>query len=277
MFKELLKVLGESLNVEKYASRSGVLQHIDPRVKLVGFTCLIVFAVLMQNLLQFAILLIVLTLLSIVSRIPLRAFFGRQLMVVFFSLVIVIPLPFITPGTLIFVMPFGPWLIAVSLEGLYRASVFGMRIWVCVAALGLLTLSTRFPVLLHGMQRLRLPSLFISLTALTYRYIFLFTDEAYRMGLAREARMVRKERIARPRTWRIISSMIGTLFIRAYERGEKVYQTMLARGFTGEFHLLSQIRMGFKDYCFTVSLLAVIVLTYIAPFLLPVTLLGGWF
>ncbi|MFW9935444.1 MAG: cobalt ECF transporter T component CbiQ [Candidatus Thorarchaeota archaeon] len=277
MFKELLKVLGESLNVEKYASRSGVLQRIDPRVKLMGFTCLIIFAVLMQNIQQFAILLIFLTLLSIVSRIPLQAFFGRQLMVVFFSLVIVIPLPFITPGTPLFVFPFGPWLISVSLEGLYRAAVFGMRIWVCVAALSLLTLSTRFPVLLHGMQRLRLPSLFISLTALTYRYIFLFTDEAYRMGLAREARMVRKERIARPRTWRIISSMIGTLFIRAYERGEKVYQTMLARGFAGEFHLLTRLKIGFNDYSFVVGLLAIIVLTYFAPFLFPVTFFGGWF
>ncbi|MFX1576522.1 MAG: cobalt ECF transporter T component CbiQ [Promethearchaeota archaeon] len=277
MFKELLKVLGESLNVEKYASRNGVLQRIDPRVKLIGFTCLIIFAVLMQNIQQFAILLIFLTLLSIASRIPLRAFFGRQLMVVFFSLVIVIPLPFIIPGTPLLVFPLGPWLISVSLEGLYRAAIFGMRIWVCVAALSLLTLSTRFPVLLHGMQRLRLPSLFISLTALTYRYIFLFSDEAYRMGLAREARMVKKERIARPRTWRIISSMIGTLFIRAYERGEKVYQTMLARGFTGEFHLLTRLKIGFTDYSFAVGLLAIIVLTYFAPFLFPVTLLGGWF
>jgi cobalt/nickel transport system permease protein len=266
VFKELLKVLGESLNVEKYASRNGVLQRIDPRVKLIGFTCLIICAVLMQNLQQFAILLIFLTLLSIVSRIPLRGFFGRQL-----------PLPFIIPGTPHFVFPFGPWLISVSFEGFYRAAVFGMRIWVCVAALGLLTLSTRFPVLLHGMQRLRLPSLFISLTALTYRYIFLFTDEAYRMGLAREARMVRKERIARPRTWRIISSMIGTLFIRAYERGEKVYQAMLARGFTGEFHLLTRLKIGFNDYSFAVGLLAIIVLTYFAPFLFPVTLFGGWF
>lgn len=277
MFKELLKVLGESLNVEKYASRNGVLQRIDPRVKLIGFTCLIIFAVLMQNIQQFAILLIFLTLLSIVSRIPLQAFFGRQLMVVVFSLVIVIPLPFIIPGIPLFVFPLGPWLISVSFEGFYRAAVFGMRIWVCVAALSLLTLSTRFPVLLHGMQRLRLPSLFISLTALTYRYIFLFTDEAYRMGLAREARMVRKERIARPRTWRIISSMIGTLFIRAYERGEKVYQTMLARGFTGEFHLLTRLKIRFNDYSFAVGLTAIIVLTYFAPFLFPVTLLGGWF
>ena len=39
MFKEMLKVLGESLRVEKYASQNGLLQRIDPRVKLIGFLC----------------------------------------------------------------------------------------------------------------------------------------------------------------------------------------------------------------------------------------------
>ncbi len=277
MFKELLKVLGESLTVEKYASQNGLLQRIDPRVKLIGFTCLIVLTVLMQSCQQFAILLLFLTLLAVASLIPLRAFFSRQAMVMIFSTIIVIPLPFITPGTPIFVTPLGPWVIWITFEGLYRAAIFGMRIWVCVAALSLLTLSTRFPVLLHGMQRLRIPSLFISLTALTYRYIFLFTDEAYRMGLAREARMVKKERIFRLRTWRTISSMIGTLFIRAYERGEKVYQTMIARGFTGHFHLLTRLKMGFNDYGFAISLLGITVLVYFAPLLFPITMFGGWF
>lgn len=277
MFKELLKVLGESLKIEKYASQNGLLQRIDPRVKLIGFTCVIIFFVLMQNLQQFVVLLLFLTFLAVASRIPIRTFFSRQAMVVIFSLVIVIPLLFTTPGTSIFVIPVGPWLILITFEGLYRAAVFGTRIWVCAAALSLLTLSTRFPVLLHGMQRLRFPSLFISLTTLTYRYIFLFTDEAYRMGLAREARMVKKERIARLRTWRTISSMIGTLFIRAYERGEKVYQAMRARGFSGQFHLMTQLKIGIKDYCFAIGLLVITTLIFFAPLLFPITLFGGWF
>lgn len=277
MFKEMLKVLGESLHVERYASRNGLLQQIDPRVKLIGFTCVIIITVLMQNLLQFGILLFVLILLAIASRISLRAFFGRHAMVMVFSAIIVIPLPFITPGTSLFQFSLGPWLTSVTVEGLYRAAVFVMRIWTCVAALSLLTFSTRFSVLLHGMQELRLPSFFISLTAMTYRYIFLFTNEAYRMGLAREARTVKKERIVRLRTWRTLSSMIGTLFIRAYERGEKVYQTMLARGYTGKFHLLSTLKVEAKDYGFVFSLIIITLLVYFAPFIFPVTTIGGWF
>lgn len=277
MFKELLKVLGESLHVEKYASRNGLLQRIDPRVKLIGFTCVIIIAVLMQNVLQFALLLLFLACLALASRIPLPAYFGRQVMGILFAAIIVIPLLFITPGTPLYIFSIGPWVLWISVEGVYRAAVFTMRIWTCLSALSLLTLSTRFSVLLHGMQRLRVPSLFISLTALTYRYIFLFSDEAYRMGLAREARTVKKERFVRLRTWQTISSMIGTLFIRAYERGEKVYQTMLARGFSGKFHLPTHLKMGLKDYGFAISLLLVATLIYFAPLVFPVTVIGGWF
>lgn len=277
MFKEFLKVLGDSLRIERYASRNGLLQRIDPRAKLLALTGLIVVAVLLQNIMQFLLMLLFLTLLAMVSRLPLRAFFGRQSMLMVFSLAIVLPLPFTTPGYALLTIPIGPWLVWVTFEGVYRASFFFMRVWVCVAALSLLTLSTRFNTLIHGMERLHFPRLFIQLTAITYRFIFLFTDEAYRMGLAREARTVRKERVVRLRTWRTISSMIGSLFIRAYERGEKVYQAMLARGYSGKFQLLDRLHFSVKDWAFGLALLFAACLIYYAPVFFPITWIGGWF
>ncbi|MFX1563301.1 MAG: cobalt ECF transporter T component CbiQ [Promethearchaeota archaeon] len=277
MFKEFLKVLGDSLRIEKYASHNGLLQRIDPRAKLLALTGFIIVAILLQNVLQFLIMLMFLTLLAIASRLPIRAFFSRQSMIMAFSLAIVLPLPFITPGYALLTIPFGPWLVWVTYEGVYRAVFFAMRVWVCVAALSLLTLTTRFNTLIHGMERLHFPQLFIQLTAITYRFIFLFTDEAYRMGLAREARTVRKERVVRLRTWRTISSMIGSLFIRAYERGEKVYQAMLARGYSGKFQLLDQLQFSVKDGIFGLVLLFTACLIYFAPVFFPITLIGGWF
>lgn len=276
MLKELLRAVGESLQIEQFASRPGVLQRVDPRIKLVSFAGVIIVAVLLQSVLQFLILLLLLTALAAASRLPLRAFFRRQAAFVGFSTVIVLPLPFITPGYALLTIPLGPWLFWVTFEGVYRAVFFAVRVWVCVAALSLLTLSTRFVELLHGMQRLHFPRLFIELTAITYRFIFVFTDEAYRMGLAREARTVRKERVVRPRTWRTLSSMIGTLFVRAYERGEKVYQAMLARGYAGDFRLVNRLHCGAKDWSFGVGLMLAVLLVYFAPFLAPVTSIGGW-
>ena len=277
MFKELLKVLAESLRNEEYTSRKGLLQLVDPRFKLACFFILIVVIVLLQNILQFVLMLVFLVILAAVSRVPQRAFFGRTSLVLVFSLVIVLPLPFITSGSPWLVLPIGPWLLILSYEGLYSAAIFTMRVWASVGALTLLTLTTRFTALLHGMERLHFPRLFIQLTSLTYRYIFLFSDEAYRMGLAKEARTVKKERIVRLRTLRTISNMIGTLFIRAFERGEKVYQAMLARGYTGESKLLTQLQSGAKDWGFAVGLLSLALLIYFAPVITPVTFIGGWF
>jgi cobalt/nickel transport system permease protein len=276
VLKELLRVVAESLRVERFASQKGVLQVIDPRIKLLSLASVIVVAVLLQSVLQFLILLLLLTVLAVASRLPLRAFFRRQVAFVAFSAVIVLPLPFITPGYALLTIPVGPWLLWMTFEGVYRAVFFTVRVWVCVAALSLLTLSTRFVALLHGMQRLHFPRLFIQLTAITYRFIFVFTDEAYRMGLAREARTVRKERVVRPRTWRTLSSMIGTLFIRAYERGEKVYQAMLARGYTGEFQLLSRLHCGAKDWGFGIGVMLAALFVYCAPLIAPITSIGGW-
>lgn len=276
MLKELLRVLGESLRIERFANRKGVLQRVDPRIKLLSFAGVIIVAVLLQSVLQFLVLLLLLTALAVASYLPLCVFFRRQAAFVAFSTVIVLPLPFITPGYALLTIPVGPWLLWVTFEGLYRAVFFTVRVWVCVAALSLLTLSTRFAALLHGMQRLHFPRLFIQLTAITYRFIFVFTDEAYQMGLAREARTVRKERLVRSRTWRTLSSMIGTLFIRAYERGEKVYQAMLARGYTGEFQLVSRLHCGAKDWGFGIGLMLAVLLVYFAPLLAPITSIGGW-
>jgi len=276
MLKELLRVLGESLRIERFASRKGLLQRVDPRIKLLSLGGVVVVAVLLQTLLQFLVLLLLLTSLAVASRLPLGAFFRRQAVVVAFAAVIVLPLPFLTPGYALFSVPVGPWRLWVSFEGVYQAVFFTVRVWVCVAALGLLTLSTRFVALLHAMQRLHFPRLFIQLTAITYRFIFVFTDEAYRMGLAREARTVRKERVVRLRTWRTLSSMIGTLFIRAYERGEKVYHAMLARGYTGEFQLMNRLHCGAKDWSFGIGLTLAALLVYFAPLIVPITSIAGW-
>jgi cobalt/nickel transport system permease protein len=70
--------------------------------------------------------------------------------------------------------------------------------------------------------------------------------------------------------------MIGTLFIRAYERGEKVYQAMLARRYTGEFQLVSRLHCDAKDWSFGVTLMLAVLLVYFAPLIAPITSIGGW-
>ncbi|MGQ9691000.1 MAG: cobalt ECF transporter T component CbiQ [Thermoproteota archaeon] len=165
-----------------------------------------------------------------------------------FAAVIALPLLFITPGSQLVMIGYDKYFVFITWEGIYKATCFTLRIWVCVASLTLLALTTKFSRLLHAVEKFKIPKFFIAMTAITYRFIFLFINEAYRMVLAKEARTTKKE--GRLRIMRSLAHIISTLFIRAYERGERVYMAMTARGYTGEVKSINETRCGRRDWVF---------------------------
>jgi cobalt/nickel transport system permease protein len=62
------------------------------------------------------------------------------------------------------------------------------------------------------------------------RYLEVVTGELSRMRVARESRGFRARSV---RSWPALASTVGALFIRSYERGERVHLAMLSRGYTG--------------------------------------------
>ena len=87
--------------------------------------------------------------------------------------------------------------------------------------------TTPFSSLLQMLRRLRIPSVFITVLALMYRYIFVLIDEVERMNRARKSRTFSNESGHR---WRILSMLVGQLFVRSTERAERIYAAMSARG-----------------------------------------------
>lgn len=234
---------------ERFSAFDGFLQGIDPRVKLCCFIAFILTAVSARTMTSLIILFILVTILSVASRIPLRFFFLRTtIFIPIFAAVIASPLLFITPGRQLVIIGYDKYFVSITWEGIYKAMHFTLRIWVCVASLTLLVLTTRFSRLVHAMEKFKMPKIFIAMTAITYRFIFFFINEAYRMILAKEARTVKKE--GRLRIIRSLAHIISTLFIRAYERGERVYMAMTARGYTGEVKSMNETRCGRKDWVF---------------------------
>lgn len=86
--------------------------------------------------------------------------------------------------------------------------------------------------LIVGLQRLRVPAMVITITIATLmlRYLEVIAAEAGRM---RTARICRGHD---PRfLWQVGATArgIGTLFVRSYERGERVHLAMVSRGWAG--------------------------------------------
>jgi cobalt/nickel transport system permease protein len=91
----------------------------------------------------------------------------------------------------------------------------------------LLANTTPFHDLLRVFRRMGFPSLFITVLALMYRYLFVLVDEAERMARARKSRTFERGRV---RLWHSAASVIVQLFLRSSERAERIFAAMTARG-----------------------------------------------
>ena len=122
-----------------------------------------------------------------------------------------------------------------------------------VGLVTLLTETTPFPLLLRGLERLRCPRVFLQLLAFCQRFVFVLRDEALRMKRAATARNFRGRWL-----WHapVVGRMIGALFLRGYERGERVCLAMAARGFTGTMPAAETTPMGRADGALLAATLA---------------------
>jgi cobalt/nickel transport system permease protein len=124
-------------------------------------------------------------------------------------------------------------------------------------ALAALARSVEPPELLAALGRLRVPPLLVSLTALTLRYLSVLEEEAGRMMRARDARgtpatLGRRARVA--------GHMVGSLFVRSYERAERLSNAMLARGFDGTLVRYAPAPLCARD-CIAAVALAIVLAT----------------
>jgi cobalt/nickel transport system permease protein len=155
-----------------------------------------------------------------------------------------LPVLFTTAGAPWFALSVGPWTLQATMEGLARFVNVALKSWLSVQAAIVLAASTSFPDLLQAMRAVRIPRLLVALFGLMWRYLFVLADEALRLMRARAARSgvrmpVERERPARAGgtlAWRgrVTGGMAGSLFLRAFERSDRIYVAMLSRGYNGE-------------------------------------------
>jgi cobalt/nickel transport system permease protein len=134
--------------------------------------------------------------------------------------------------------------LAVSAEGLVRFASIVVKSWVSVQAAILLAAITPFADLLWGMRELRVPKALVAIVGFMYRYLFVLGDEALRLMRARAARSAVPAaggRAGGGLVWRgrVAGGMVGNLAMRAFERSERIYDAMVARGFRGEILTLT--------------------------------------
>ncbi|MEX1104072.1 MAG: cobalt ECF transporter T component CbiQ, partial [Dehalococcoidia bacterium] len=231
-----------SFTLDRYIPRSSPIHSAEPRLKLVLVVAFILSISLLPvaSFLALAVALAALTTLSVVARLgPVRLARGAFVALPF--LFAAFPLIFTKTGDPLGDIDLGLFTLTVSGEGLRLFATIAFKSWVSVQAALLLTFTTPFPEIVEALRRLRVPKLMVAIISFMYRYLAVLTDEASRMMRARSARSASTNgRAGGSIRWRakVVGGMVGSLFLRAYERSERIYAAMQSRGFTGELRFL---------------------------------------
>ncbi|MDR0460633.1 MAG: cobalt ECF transporter T component CbiQ [Nitrososphaerota archaeon] len=246
--------------IEDLSEKKGLMQAIHPIAKLVTIGFMIFSALFIHRLSYLLIICIVPIALTLFSRIPLRQLFTRTLFIPLLMALISIPTLFLTAGDPLWTANIGNITIAITIQGITRLLTFTLRIWFCIASLSLLILSTGFDKTLKLFATLHVPSLIIQLFSLTYRYFFVSIHEAQSILIAKEARTYINRQILNLQALKDIGTMLSSLFIRTYERSERVYLAMKARGFDiNKNNKLAIPPLHAKDIVFTTLIIAAFV------------------
>jgi cobalt/nickel transport system permease protein len=132
-----------------------------------------------------------------------------------------------------------------SLDGLRLGTLIAIRALSICMVIFLITGTMRFHTTLKALSQIRAPNKLIQLLIFTYRYIFVFVEEARRMFISAQARLFRKK--IDIRTLKITSNLVGMLFIRGLERTQGIYNAMASRGYKGRLNAQDEFRLSFSD------------------------------
>jgi cobalt/nickel transport system permease protein len=226
-----------------YIHEHSPLHHLAPEAKIVAtFGFVVCIAVTSRYAVwAFAIYAVVAAFLISIARIPPRFVLARLSAIVPF-VIFALFIPFVGTGETTEVLGMD-----LSIEGLWATwNILAKGVLGATMSI-ILTSTTEVADILRGLGVLRVPSVFTAIMMFMVRYLELIADELGRMRIAMTARGYEPRWLPQARP---IATSAGALFVRSYERGERVHAAMLARGFTGVMPELERPRATPRQWAF---------------------------
>jgi cobalt/nickel transport system permease protein len=225
------------------------IHHLDARAKILVFFTLILVSVSCppNAFLLFGLLALTLVAVALLARLPLDHLTKKILVILPFLFLVSISIPFMKRDAVGGGYSLGLGGLSVSQSGLWILWNVVVKSCLGVFSIILLSSTTSFPQLIKGMEKLGSPRIFTILISFMYRYSFILIDELHRMKRARDSRSFGGRWL-----WhsKVIGHMIGWLFLRSFNRGERVYLAMLSRGYNGTMPETAAGRFGWGELVF---------------------------
>lgn len=256
--------------IDREAGKKSPIHAIDGRIKLISAMLIILYGVYTTNLFILVLMEIYLLTLIYISNISAGYALKRVALILPFGGFIALFQPFIQPGTVIWTGPFD-WL-HITDYGLFFGTLLLGRVTVSVTSIVFLSSSTSMQELIASAQKLGVPHQLAMLLNLTVRYLFFFYDQLENILNAQTTRCFDIFSKNTTYKWRLqkVGETITMMFIRAFEQGEKVYLSMMSRGYSENTHIYrSKKKLNSKDFVFMIStILTIVCLQFIKMFIL---------
>jgi cobalt/nickel transport system permease protein len=223
------------------------IHRLRPECKLLAHVpfVLAVVATPREELWAFGIYALMIVVLAQLADLPIR-FVAKRLVIEIPFVLFAIFLPLIGQGERVDVLG-----LSLSVEGLWAMWNILVKGTLGVAASVILAATTPVPEFLRGLERLHLPRAFTAITGFMIRYTEVISREAHRMKVARDSRGYDARWLWQAKGF---AASAGALFIRSYERGERVYLAMMSRGYEGKLPETVADRAGAAEWAAALSL-----------------------
>ena len=245
---------------EIFVHKPGMLQGLDPRMKLFGILSLILCTSLIHSIPWLYGLYGLTLILAVLSKITALFFLKRIWLVsLFFVGVIALPatLNLFTPGEPVFTLTsldrahqIGPYSIpqdiSLTRQGISAALLLVGRMATSLSFVLLLVLTTSWASLLKALRSLGVPQIYVQTLGMTLRYLMLLSQVVQEMCLAKKSRTLRVGKTRAEQRW--VAGQMGTLFKWSMQLSVQVHQAMVARGYRGEVRILSSFHIRKRDY-----------------------------
>ncbi len=244
-----------------YVHEHSPLHRLAPEAKIVAaFGLVACIAITPRHAVwAFGVFALVVVGLVVLSRVGSR-FVVVRLVAVLPFVVFALFIPFIATGETVEV-----WGMDLSIDGLWGTWNILVKAVLGASVSIVLTATTEIPDILRGMAILRVPALFTSIAMFMVRYLELIAGEMQRTRLAMTARGYDPRWLSQAAP---IAAAAGALFVRSYERGERVHAAMVSRGFTGVMPTLDHRRATGGEWA---AVSAVVVLAAVVAVLAAIT------
>ncbi len=226
-------------------AKNSMVHRMNPMTKVVAVLILVISAAVVKDIYMALFALLLSFIMILAAKLPVT-FVIRRIWSPFLFILIFAAALLLSSGEGEILWSAG--FLDITKESAMDAALILIRATSAIIMLTVLLATTRFDMIVKVLYDLKMPVFLLQILMFSYRYIFVFSEELENMKNSMASKGFRPKLSMRMLS--SVSNMLAMLLIKSFERGDDVYRSMVAKGYTGKPTIITKNKMQAKDYVF---------------------------